>query len=668
MDREPKVSSEHDAPDRDVQERRARAESPAAVQRTGRVRDAPTPMAAVLAGTIRDLPGLDETRIRRSPGAIPSSPTARGSGAAARVQRAHRQSGPRISRSADGVIRRDFLADEIKKRRGGATGMDAEDLERETATERFVAGRSDRETAEAQNVSADPMLDRQKIQGAVSAKKQLGAEGLPQLLEQGRQRRAEHEASMHDLGDDTESVASSLQQTRIGMDSFYARYGDEVAEQRQLTRSLDDVRSAVEEARAVATWDATQLGEFESAATEAVTALRPGSQSQTDSRLAFDAARAKIAAAVSRAQQDTQWMESLLPHTESIITEAIGAGNKTVMNNNMTISWRSITTNGSEAERDPDKLQIAVDSLASEIDRKTAFDAGLAAGRLKGGNLKERTALIALLQSKATINRRIKEILALETDTATLKKLATALHSVDGLARMLSMCADRALLIKLAQKNRVLVEPDRLRSIVAAKCGAGDVDALSEMAKADERFFEPATLELMLSRWPDRTRLATVAKLAKGNVAALLRITKKLGNAAQTDFVLDGEGCSPLDIVDRYLQADQVWLGETAPAPTLRPNGTTYDQIESVAVPKLKDGSGPAVGGYAGNREWANSHGPPDMLLPKRTTSGAVITYLEFDLKPYQTPWQRGQERYVKGSDGRRYYTNDHYQSFKLVP
>ena len=253
--------------------------------------------------------------------------------------------------------------------------MDAEDLERETATERFVAGRGSRETAEAQTVSADPMVDRLEIQGAVSTRQRLGAQGLPQLLEQGRERRAQHDASMHELGDGTESVASSLQQTRIGMDSYYARYGEEVTEQRQLTRSLDDVRSAVQEASAVAQWDATQLGEFESAAASAVKAVRPGSQSETDARGSFDAARAKVAAAVSRAQQDSQWMESLLPHTEAIIEEAIGAGNKTVM--------------------------------------------------------------------------------------------------------------------------------------------------------------------------PDRTRLATVAKLAKGNVAALLRITKKLGNAAQTDFVLDGEGCSP---------------------------------------------------------------------------------------------------------------------------
>src|SRR6056297_2601528 len=407
--------------------------------RSGRVRDAPTPMAAALAGTVHGLPALDETRIRRSTGPAPSAQGVESSVGAGRARRAHRQSGPQISRSADGVIRRDFLADEIRKRRGGATGMDAEDLERETATERFVAGRGSRETAKAQTVSADPMVDRLEIQGAVSTRQRLGAQGLPQLLEQGRERRAQHDASMHELGDGTESVASSLQQTRIGMDSYYARYGEEVTEQRQLTRSLDDVRSAVQEASAVAQWDATQLGEFESAAASAVKALRPGSQSETDARGSFDAARAKVAAAVSRAQQDSQWMESLLPHTEAIIEEAIGAGNKTVM--------------------------------------------------------------------------------------------------------------------------------------------------------------------------PDRTRLATVAKLAKGSVAALLRITKKRGKPAQTDFVLDGEGCSPLDIVDRYLQADQVWLGETAPAPTLRPNGTTYDQIESVAVPKLKDGSGPAVGGYAGNREWANSHG-----------------------------------------------------------
>src|SRR6056297_705915 len=248
--------------------------------RSGRVRDAPTPMAAALAGTVHGLPALDETRIRRSTGPAPSAQGVESSVGAGRARRAHRQSGPRISRSADGVIRRDFLADEIKKRRGGATGMDAEDLERETATDRFVAGRGGRETAEAQTVGADPMLDRLKISDAVSAKKQLGASGLGQLLEQGRERRAQHEASKHEPGDDTESVAASLQQTRIGLDSLYARHGEEVTEQRELTRSLDVVRRVVQEALSVAKWDATQLGEFESAATSAVTALRPGSQTE----------------------------------------------------------------------------------------------------------------------------------------------------------------------------------------------------------------------------------------------------------------------------------------------------------------------------------------------------------------------------------------------------
>jgi hypothetical protein len=94
------------------------------------------------------------------------------------------------------------------------------------------------------------------------------------------------------------------------------------------------------------------------------------------------------------------------------------------------------------------------------------------------------------------------------------------------------------------------------------------------------------------------------------------------------------------------------------------PAGTTKEQIEAVAVP-MQGGSRPAAGGYAGNRPFGTNTRPPDMLLPQHKPDGAAITYMEYDTKQYQPGVNRGAERFVKGSDGRYYFTSDHYQTFR---
>jgi guanyl-specific ribonuclease Sa len=43
---------------------------------------------------------------------------------------------------------------------------------------------------------------------------------------------------------------------------------------------------------------------------------------------------------------------------------------------------------------------------------------------------------------------------------------------------------------------------------------------------------------------------------------------------------------------------------------------------------------------------------------------GNPIAYKEYDVNPYQKGVNRGAERVVIGSDGSKYYTNDHYKSF----
>lgn len=70
-----------------------------------------------------------------------------------------------------------------------------------------------------------------------------------------------------------------------------------------------------------------------------------------------------------------------------------------------------------------------------------------------------------------------------------------------------------------------------------------------------------------------------------------------------------------------------------------------------------------AKGGYVGGRRFGNFEG----LLPKKDASGKRIKYQEWDVNPKVNGKNRGAERLVTGSNGKGYYTNDHYGSFILV-
>jgi len=72
---------------------------------------------------------------------------------------------------------------------------------------------------------------------------------------------------------------------------------------------------------------------------------------------------------------------------------------------------------------------------------------------------------------------------------------------------------------------------------------------------------------------------------------------------------------------------------------------------------------GVAKSGYVGGRRFGNFEG----LLPKKDASGKRIDYQEWDINPKVNGKNRGTERLVTGSDGKGYYTSDHYGSFVLV-
>lgn len=84
---------------------------------------------------------------------------------------------------------------------------------------------------------------------------------------------------------------------------------------------------------------------------------------------------------------------------------------------------------------------------------------------------------------------------------------------------------------------------------------------------------------------------------------------------------------------------------------------------KALQVLKYVRENGVAMSGYVGGRRFGNF----ENLLPKKDSSGKRIDYQEWDVNPKIQGKNRGAERLVTGSDGKGYYTNDHYGSFILV-
>ena len=100
--------------------------------------------------------------------------------------------------------------------------------------------------------------------------------------------------------------------------------------------------------------------------------------------------------------------------------------------------------------------------------------------------------------------------------------------------------------------------------------------------------------------------------------------------------------------------------------------GTIFQSSESGSLDELlehvRQHNGSPPSGYKGNKTYSNTPGKGGQELPKADPSGAPITYKEYDIKPYQKGVNRGSERIVIGSDGKVYYTDDHYETFTEIP
>jgi hypothetical protein len=171
----------------------------------------------------------------------------------------------------------------------------------------------------------------------------------------------------------------------------------------------------------------------------------------------------------------------------------------------------------------------------------------------------------------------------------------------------------------------------------------------------------------------DNGVLATVG----AGFAGVLNIGSTLINFVPNSLGAIGEGIQNLDdaIPDEYsftgmgLQHDLLVLGVgelmLANEITLVTKG-----IQQLATTTKCRGvlntiraTGKAPEGFKGGQVFKNKEG----LLPTLDKSGKSITYREWDVNPLKKGVDRGAERIVTGSDGRVYYTTDHYKTFNLL-
>ena len=107
---------------------------------------------------------------------------------------------------------------------------------------------------------------------------------------------------------------------------------------------------------------------------------------------------------------------------------------------------------------------------------------------------------------------------------------------------------------------------------------------------------------------------------------------------------------------------------------------TIYGVIETVELSELPENVQEAYKGYSKtNPSWSGNYKGQaegtkagriyknrDLNLPQVDSHGSDIIYKEFDINP-KVGKTRDAERFVAGSDGRIYYTNDHYRTFKEI-
>jgi ribonuclease T1 len=92
--------------------------------------------------------------------------------------------------------------------------------------------------------------------------------------------------------------------------------------------------------------------------------------------------------------------------------------------------------------------------------------------------------------------------------------------------------------------------------------------------------------------------------------------------------------------------------------PSEKGNATIPEKV--ITVLRYIKANNSAMDGYVGGRVFTNR----ERVLPMEDAQGNTIAYQEWDVNPKVQGQNRGTERICTGSDGRSWYTNDHYRTF----
>jgi guanyl-specific ribonuclease Sa len=91
----------------------------------------------------------------------------------------------------------------------------------------------------------------------------------------------------------------------------------------------------------------------------------------------------------------------------------------------------------------------------------------------------------------------------------------------------------------------------------------------------------------------------------------------------------------------------------------------TAARVDPVVAYVLAHGDPPE--GYVGGRDYRNLGLDGGTVLPRFDDRGRPVRYREWDVNRKVPGRNRGAERVVTGSDGRVYYTRDHYATFQRI-
>jgi guanyl-specific ribonuclease Sa len=106
--------------------------------------------------------------------------------------------------------------------------------------------------------------------------------------------------------------------------------------------------------------------------------------------------------------------------------------------------------------------------------------------------------------------------------------------------------------------------------------------------------------------------------------------------------------------------------GRSGEGPTAtRPRQTVPRKVLEVLDYVEKNGRAPE--GYEGGRTFLNLGRDGEQSLRNFDANANTVKYREWDVNPQVEGRNRGTERLVTGSDGRAYYTADHYRTFIRV-